>query len=110
MADRSVYDSIDHRPFVFDPERATDTAALLIHGFMGTPKEMRPLGQVLADAGMTAHGILLPGFGDAVGSLGETKRTAWVEAANAAWDGLTARYARTVLIGFSMGGAVALHV
>lgn len=110
MADGSVYGSIEHRPFLFEPEEATGTAALLIHGFMGTPKEMRPLGQVLAAAGVTARGILLPGFGEGVGSLSTTKRAAWVEAANAAWDALTARYGRTVLIGYSMGGAVALHV
>lgn len=109
MADTSIYRAFDHHPFLFEPEEATDTAALLIHGFVGTPKEMRPLGRALADAGVTAHGILLPGFGAEVDRLGTIKRTDWVEAANTAWDDLTARYARTILIGFSMGGAVALH-
>jgi carboxylesterase len=106
---RSLYDAEDHLPFAFEAARPTGVGALLIHGFMGTPKELRPLGRVLADAGVPAHGVLLPGFG-ASGGLATTRRADWIAGANDAWDEVTRRYRRTVLVGFSMGGAVALHV
>jgi esterase/lipase len=35
-----------------------DHAALLIHGFPGTPAEMLPLGTVLREAGWTVHGMI----------------------------------------------------
>ena len=106
----SLYGSDEHRPFVFAPAEPTGVEALLLHGFLGTPMELRPLGRVLAAAGVTAHGPLLPGFGDGLDRLAATRRADWLEAAETAWNALTARARRTVLVGFSMGGAVALHV
>jgi carboxylesterase len=35
------------------------TGCLLVHGFTGTPDEMRPLGKHLSDNGFTALGIRL---------------------------------------------------
>jgi carboxylesterase len=105
-----LYGTEDHLPFAFAADGETGTAALLIHGFMGTPKELRPLGRVLAEAGVTAHGLLLPGFGPQVGNLSSARRADWIGSANEVWDDLTRRYRRTVLVGFSMGGALALHV
>jgi len=111
MAEGSFYRGEEHRAFVFEAAGGgRGVAALLIHGFMGTPKELRALGQVLAEVGIAAHGVLLPGFGANVGSLAGTRGRDWIAGANEVWDDLTRRYRRTVLVGFSMGGAVALHV
>jgi alpha-beta hydrolase superfamily lysophospholipase len=49
----------EHLPFLWP---GGQPAALLVHGFPGTPAEMRPLGEALHQAGWTAQGILLPGF------------------------------------------------
>ena len=49
-----------HLPFTFEGENA---AVLMIHGFLGTPAEMRPLAEKLLEAGVSVHAPLLPGFG-----------------------------------------------
>lgn len=112
MTDRSLnfYAGPEHEPFVFSAPGGSDTGALLIHGFMGSPKELRPLGHALAAAGIDAHGILLPGFGAEIARLGAVRRDEWIGAASRAWDELSGRYRQTILLGFSMGGAVALHL
>lgn len=104
------YRGPEHEPFVFPADGGVDTGALLIHGFMGSPKELRPLGRALAAVGIDAHGVLLPGFGAGVAGLGTVRAADWIGAASAVWEDLAGRYRRTVLLGFSMGGAVALHV
>jgi carboxylesterase len=95
------------QPFTFaaGPERA-----LLIPGFLGTPREMRPLGEALAAAGVTAHGVLLPGFGPDSASLKRVRATDWLATAREAWREIRHATRHAVLIGFSMGGAVALKL
>ena len=43
--------------------KGNNTGVLLIHGFTGTPYEMRFLGEFLRDKGCTVRGILLKGHG-----------------------------------------------
>lgn len=110
LSDRETpYADPEHRSFRF---AAGSDQALLIPGFMGTPRELRPLGRALANAGVTATGILLPGFGPDGGRLRDVGETDWVATAMAAWDEVTAAAgdAPAILVGFSMGGAVALKV
>ncbi len=96
-----------HQPFLME---AGSTHALLIPGFLGTPKEMRPLGEALAAAGITARSVQLPGFGSDYGRLALVGGAKWVEAATRAWLATRADAERTVLLGFSMGAAVALQL
>lgn len=84
------------------------TGALLVHGFTGTPDEMRPLARVLASLGIDAHAMLQRGMGPEIGQLGKMTAAIWKESAVARWREHVEQYERTVLIGFSMGGAVAL--
>lgn len=97
----------EHQPFVIGSGR---TGALLLHGFMGTPAEMRPLASELAAVGLGACGPLLPGFGADIARLPQMDRRQWLAAAQGAWGDVRAAHAQTVLIGFSMGGALALHL
>lgn len=84
-------------------------AALLLHGYMGTPHELRPLAEALAAAGVTARADLLPGFGDAGRpQLRRVRAEDWLDAARAAWLELTRDATHRTLVGFSMGGALAL--
>ncbi|CAA9532991.1 MAG: hypothetical protein AVDCRST_MAG73-1132 [uncultured Thermomicrobiales bacterium] len=103
------YAGPEHEPFAFDADGGDGAGALLLHGFTGTPREMRPLGRALATAGIAAHGPLLPGFGPGIGRLGEIAAAEWRAAAVSAWEEVAGRYARSVLVGYSMGGALALH-
>lgn len=97
----------DLLPFTFDSGPAR---ALLIPGFLGTPREMRPLGEALADSGVTAQGILLPGFGPDSGGLQRVRAEDWLETARAAWREIRREAEHATLLGFSMGGAVALKL
>jgi carboxylesterase len=94
-------------PFTF--ERGP-VACLLIHGFAGSPAEIRPLGEYLAKQGVTVHAPLLPGHGTHPDDLRRTRWPQWVRAAEAELNALTSRYERVHLIGFSMGGLVTLHL
>ncbi len=91
----------EHAPFALGdgPRRA-----LLIHGFPGTPAEMRPLGELLGAAGWRAHGLLLPGMGSEIARLGEMRRRAWIDAARRAGQA-TLREAPVGLTGRQLHGA-----
>ena len=72
-----VFHSPEHRPFYW---RGQENAALLVHGFPGTPAEMRRAGALLHRQGWTAHGLLLPGFGNTIGDLPQRRHADWVAA------------------------------
>ena len=82
-------------------------AALLVHGFPGTPAEMIPLGKALHNQGWTVKGILLPGFGEQIHTLFDQTNTAWVDAVRQELDRLKQIYPITLLGGFSLGAAIA---
>lgn len=84
-----------------------EPAALLLHGFPGTPAETRSLGEALHATGWTVHGLLLPGFGPQIDQLGEYRYGDWVQATVQALRGLQAQRRPTLVVGFSMGAAVA---
>ena len=55
----------DIRPFFF---AGGDVGCLLVHGFTGTPHEMRFLGERLAAQGYTVSGVCLAGHATSVKS------------------------------------------
>lgn len=103
-----VFAGPEHQPFKLGD--GCSGAALLIHGFPGTPAEMRGLGEWLAQHGWAAHGILLPGFGPDIQHLRTCTRADWVQAAQTAWDEVRRINSQALLVGFSMGAAVALNL
>lgn len=105
MMSFAAFEGEAHRPFWLEGGEA---AVLLIHGFPGTPAEMRPLGEALHAAGWTAQGLLLPGFGADIETLPRRTCDDWIESACAATRALRQRHRSVAVIGFSMGGAVAL--
>lgn len=100
------YLQYQNSPFFIGP-KDTDTACLLIHGFVGTPTELRELGEAMANQGIRAHGIVLPGHeGNPEGLV----NVGWKQ-----WQALTeqglaelASYPHVFLAGLSMGGALSL--
>lgn len=84
--------------------------ALLIHGFPGTPWELRAVGAHLVRLGFEVHCPLLPGFGPHIESLGERSWHDWEEAVEEACR-LTRQEAEELLVvGYSMGGALAMRL
>ena len=54
----------ENRSFVCHPKPPVcNTAALLVHGFTGTPWEMAPLAHRLASDGIMSVAVRLPGHG-----------------------------------------------
>lgn len=94
-------------PFLFLGDRSKP-ACLLIHGFTGTPKEMRWMGEYLSQRGYTALGVRLAGHATTPEDMIASRWTDWtvsVEDAYALLRGLTEDI---FLIGLSMGGILSL--
>jgi carboxylesterase len=89
---------------------AGEQAALLLHGFPGTPAEMRPLGAILKDAGWTVHAPLLPGFGPEIATLGGRSHREWIDAARESYGRLRREHEPCLIVGNSMGAALAMTV
>ena len=109
MASLNLYAEEVHQPFLWLGEK-NKGAVLLVHGFPGTPAEVRSVAAVLHNAGWTVQGILLPGFGPQIESLPQRKNKEWIVAAQTALADLKQVYEPVLMVGYSMGGAVALNV
>ena len=101
------FSDAEHQAFYW--QKGTD-AALLIHGFPGTPSEMRPLGSLFQAAGWTAHAPLLPGFGPEADTLAQRNFHEWIDAVRNSHSLLARDHTRILIVGNSMGGALALIV
>lgn len=87
-----------------------ERGVLLLHGFAGTPPEMRDLGELLASRGFVVHGPLLAGHGATPEVMAGSSRRDWIQSANAALDRLLERCRVVGVAGQSMGGTLALHL
>jgi len=85
-------------------------ACLLVHGFSGSPPEMRPMGQYLAARGLTVLGVRLAGHGTTPEDMATTTWQDWVASAEAGLKELQGRCQRVFAAGLSMGGLIALHL
>ena len=83
---------------------------VLVHGFTGTPYEMQFLGEQLAHAGYTVHGLRLPGHGTRVEELDQTGWADWTRAVEDAFDELRLLCGQVAVVGQSLGGLLALHL
>jgi len=85
-------------------------AALLLHGFTGSPASLRPLGEYLAANGVAVVCPLLPGHGTSrwLDLAGTTARS-WTATADAGLDALAGNDPVAV-VGLSMGAALALDL
>jgi carboxylesterase len=92
-------------PFFFP---GGETAILLVHGFTGTPKEMRWMGEYLAKKGHTVLGIRLTGHATTPQDMLRTRWQDWVASVE---DGLhlLANYPKRYIMGLSMGGILSLY-
>ncbi|MCG8425274.1 MAG: alpha/beta fold hydrolase [Proteobacteria bacterium] len=89
---------------------ATPAGVLCIHGFTGTPFEMRYLGSRLAQRGYRVLGPALAGHGTTPGDLDRTTWRDWYGGVQAAFDRLRACHDRVFVVGQSLGGLLALHL
>lgn len=102
----SWYLSPVHDPFAFVDDGA-DIGALLVHGFTGSPYDVRPLGEAFHEIGIDAHGMMLPGMARDIMRLNEMTGDIWRRAVAREWERVSSQYRRTILLGYSLGGALA---
>jgi len=93
----------------FDLVGDGSAGVVVIHGFTGTPFEVRYLGDQLARAGFAVRGVLLPGHGTTIDDLDRTTWRDWAEHVERAIDAMRLRYRNVAVVGQSLGGLLALH-
>lgn len=99
----------DSKPYLLRPEVPKPVGVVLVHGFSASPWEMRGLAEYLHSLGYAVLGVRLKGHGTSPWDLKERSRRDWADSvarARAIMAGLTEK---TALVGFSMGGLLALR-
>lgn len=94
-------------------ERFTDglsPAILMIHGFGGSPFDVRPLAEILEKRGYAVKAVLLPGHGTRARDLKDIKKEEWLKESFACYRDLKDEYGDVSIVGFSMGGAIGLCI
>jgi len=84
------------------------TGILLCHGFNGTPQSVAYIGECLAKAGFTVYAPLLKGHGTNEEDMETCSYQDWIQNIHDAYDTLKKTCSNIVVIGQSMGGALAL--
>lgn len=97
----------DPRPFLLEGGEA---GCLLLHGFPGSPAELRGLGAFLAERGISVIAPLLPGMGTVPEALFDVSWKDWVAAAEKALGELGQRCRVRFVAGLSLGGLLTLYL
>ena len=92
-------------PFLFPGSK---TGCLLIHGFTGAPKEMRWMGEYLADQGYSVLGIRLAGHATRPEDMIRSRWTDWPASVEDGYQLLRGLADHIYLVGLSMGGILSL--
>ena len=87
-----------------------DVGCLLIHGFTGTPQNVRPLADYLARRGLAVAAPRMPGHGTTAADLDETGPDDWLAAAEEALAEMRSRCSTVFVAGISMGGTITLEL
>lgn len=92
-------------PFYFPGNK---TGCLLVHGFTGAPKEMRWMGEYLAEQGFSVLGVRLAGHATDPEEMIRTRYVDWMHSVEDGYHLLKGATDRVFLIGLSMGGVLSL--
>ena len=90
--------------------KGNNTGILLIHGFTGTPSEVRFLGEFLKDKGYTVKGILLKGHGTTPEDMKKCTYRDWISGAVEGYKSLKQECDEVFAVGLSMGGLLSLYL
>ena len=98
---------VDISEFFFE---GSGLSALLIHGLLGTPYEMRYLGERLAAQGIRVRGVRLAGHGAAPEELGKATQENWYESVTRGFEELRAYGDPIIVVGLSCGAVLAARL
>ena len=88
--------------------QAGPTGCLLVHGFTGTPREMRLMGDFLQKNGVTVYGVRLAGHGTDIKDMTRTRWRDWVASVEDGLHTLQGSCDCVFIAGLSMGGVLSL--
>lgn len=98
---------LDPSPFFLE---GGPIGVLLIHGFTGSPPEMRLIGNYLHERGLTVSGPLLPGHGTTAEEMNRCKWRDWTRHVERALADLKERCQTVFVGGLSMGSLLTLYL
>lgn len=87
-----------------------EQGVLLIHGFTGSPSEVRMLGDFLHDKGFTVFAPRLCGHGTTIREMSKTKWFHWYSGVEDGYHILKSLCKSVAVVGNSMGGLLALKL
>lgn len=90
--------------------RGNRVGCLLLHGFTGTPNEVRELGERLHSHGYTVLGPALAGHATQIEDMLPTRWGDWYKTVTDAYDQLSNQCDAIFPIGLSLGGILSLHL
>lgn len=100
---------IENKPFIINGlSDSNSTGILLIHGFTGSPWEMRDIGLHMAQENACSLGIRLPGHGTSADDLATRSYEEWLTAVEEGYLHLANKYDRVVGVGLSTGALLLL--
>jgi|GEM_PF-2654043 len=79
---------------------------MLLHGFGGSPHDLKPLTNVLDTLNVSYFTVLLAGHGTHPRDLKNIQYKTWISDCFDIYDSLSNEFESVALIGFSMGGAI----
>jgi carboxylesterase len=85
-------------------------AVFLVHGFADTPQTLDGLARHLHGHGFTVRAPLLPGHGRTLPEFARSSADEWIDFARAEFARFRERHPDAMLVGLSMGGALAAVV
>lgn len=83
---------------------------VLVHGFTGTPWELGPLVDAVADAGFAVRAPLLPGHGESPAALSRSTWSQWHAHVEREVDRALEAHTHAMVLGFSLGSLLSLTV
>lgn len=94
----------------FYNQASKEFGVLMFHGLTASPYQVRELGDFLYSKGISNFGFCIAGHGTKKEDLIKTTRKDWLDSARNAYQEFNKVYEKTIVLGFSMGGLLALHL
>lgn len=87
-----------------------EVGVVVVHGFTGSPRSVRPWGEHLADAGYSVEVPRLPGHGTQWQEMNATRWQDWYAEVDRAFTRLQNKCDKVFVCGLSMGGTLSLRL
>jgi esterase/lipase len=102
--------TVNSEPYLFLPTGARRLGVVLVHGLLASPAELRSFGDTLRKHGYPVIGVRLMGHGTSPWDLRDRTWQDWMTSVRRAYQILSPFVDEICLVGFSLGGVLALRL